>query len=193
MPSPLAHSVSGYVLGKFLPLDKLSNHRGKKWDVQIFYPVIVAAAADLDFIPQLITGNIYHRGLTHSLTFTIIFSAIVGLILSYLWKFSFKQLFLFTLILYSSHLLLDVFTKGGNGLQLFLPFSDRYFKSPVAIFPGVHHSRGLWDYSHIIPLTFELIYSALLLWVVSWRKTSLIEGRGAGSIIMTKKEGGKEE
>ena len=135
----------------------------------------------MDFIPQLITGEIYHRGLTHSLTFAIIFSAIVGLILSYLWKFSYKQLFLFTLILYSSHLLLDFFTDGGKGMQLFFPFTDTYFKSPVAIFPGVHHSRGLWDSSHIIPLTFELIYSALLLWVVSWRKTSLIEGRGTGS------------
>ncbi len=193
MPSPLAHSVSGYVLAKFLPVDKLSKDRGKKCGVQIFYPVFVAAAADLDFIPQLITGNIYHRGLTHSLTFTIIFSVIVGLILSYLWKFSYKQIFLSTLILYSSHLFLDFFTHGGKGMQLFFPFIDRYFKSPVAIFPGVHHSRGLWDFSHIIPLTFELTYSALLLWVVSWWRTSLIEDRGTASRVMREEEEGKEE
>ncbi len=168
MPSPIAHSVSGYVLGKFLPLDIISKQRSKKLYMRIFFPVFVAVAADLDFIPQLITGERYHRGLTHSLTFTIIFSAFVGFILSHLWRVSYKQVFIYTLTLYSSHLLLDFFTHGGRGIQLFAPFTDSYFQSPVTIFPGVHHSRGLLDYSHIIPIVFESVYSALLLWVVTW-------------------------
>ncbi|NET56667.1 MAG: metal-dependent hydrolase [Symploca sp. SIO2E6] len=168
MPSPLAHSVSGYVLAKFLPLDKISSDIGNKWHVHILYPILVAVAADLDFIPQIITGVRFHRGLTHSLTFTLICSAIIGLLLSYLWKFSYKQLFLFTLLLYSSHLCLDFFTNGGQGMQLFFPFTTSYFKSPVAIFPAIHHSRGLWDYSHLLPLVFESTYSVLLLSVVAW-------------------------
>ncbi|MGB7440490.1 MAG: hypothetical protein WA919_05430, partial [Coleofasciculaceae cyanobacterium] len=61
MPSPLAHSVSGYILAQFLPLKQLKKRGSKRWDVMIFYPVFVAAAADLDFIPQLITGASYHR------------------------------------------------------------------------------------------------------------------------------------
>ena len=168
MPSPIAHAVSGYVLAKFLTTERTQIYKNRKSGITIFYPIFVAIFADFDFIPQLITGERYHRGLTHSLTFTIIFSAFVGFILRYLWKSSYKQIFLYTLILYSSHIFLDFFTHGGRGIQLFAPFTDSYFQSPVTIFPQVHHSRGLWDYSHIIPITFESMYSALLLWVVTW-------------------------
>ncbi len=168
MPSPIAHSVSGYILGQFWPLEQPRVCRLRKWYFQIFYPVFVAIFADFDFIPQLITGEKYHRGFTHSLFFALVFSVIFGLTLSYLGKYSYKQIFLFTLIIYGSHLFLDFLTEGGKGMQLFWPFIDGFFKSPIAIFPGVHHSRGLWHYSHLIPISFELIYSALLFWGVSW-------------------------
>ena len=172
MPSPIAHSVSGYILAKFLPLEQPRLPGFRKWYLQIFYPVFVAIFADFDFIPQLITGEKYHRGFTHSLFFTLVFSVIVGFTLSYLWKYSYKQIFLFTLIIYGSHLFLDFFTEGGKGMELFWPFIDGFFKSPIAIFPGFHHSRGLWHYSHLIPISFELSYSVLLFGVFSWWKNS---------------------
>ena len=170
MPSPIAHSVSGYIIAKFLPLNQLIPSGYKRWGIHIFYPVLVAAAADFDFIPQLITGENYHRGLTHSLIFAIAFSAIIGLIFRYLWKCSYKIIFGLTLIFYGSHLLLDLFSEG-RGIQLFWPFTDSYFQSPLIIFPGFHYSRGLWDSSHLIPLVFELTYSALLFWLVARWKT----------------------
>lgn len=162
MPSPIAHSISGYVLARFLPLEQPRTRERGRWGMQIIYAVFVANAADFDFIPQLITGEMYHRGLTHSLIFALGFSAIAGFITSYIWKRSYKQLFLFTLILYSSHLFLD-FLSEGRGIQFFSPFLDSFFKFPITIFPGIHHSRGLWDYSHLLPISFELVYSALLL------------------------------
>lgn len=160
MPSPLAHAVSGYVLSKLLPL-KPPMPRWK-W-LQLYYPVFVATAADLDFIPQLITGGSFHRGLSHSLAFAFLFSAIAALIFNRNW---FRSLS-FTLIFYSSHLVLDFFSEG-RGIQLFSPFTEKYFRSPLVIFPGIHHSRGLWDYSHITPMAFELVYSALLLFGLWW-------------------------
>ncbi|MBE9126151.1 MULTISPECIES: metal-dependent hydrolase [unclassified Coleofasciculus] len=171
MPSPIAHSVSGYVLAKFLPLAKSRMSRRRKWEMQIFYPVFVASVADLDFIPQLITGESFHRGLTHSLIFTLGFSAIIAIALSYWWKFSYKQLVWITLILYGSHLVLDFFTEG-RGIPLFSPFTDTFFASPISLFPGVHYSRGLWHPSHLIPLVFESIYSVLVVWGVRrWQKS----------------------
>lgn len=161
MPSPIAHSVTGYVLTKLPPPKQLTFHWRKRWE-RILYPVFVANAADFDFLPQLITGEVYHRGLTHSLIFTLGFSAIAGAIASYFWQFSYRQMFLFTLILYSSHLFLDLFSPG-KGMQLLLPFTDNFFKSPIAIFPAVHHSEGLWHSSHLIPIGFESIYSMILL------------------------------
>ncbi len=162
MPSPLAHSVSGYILAKFLPLDRPKESRFKKWYVQSLYPVFVAICADFDFIPQLITGETYHRGLTHSLFFAVMFSVIIGLVVSYLGKYSYQQILLFTTLVYSSHLFLDFFTAGGKGIQVFWLLSDRFFQSPIPIFPAVHHSRGFLHYSHLIPIGFELGYSVLL-------------------------------
>ncbi len=172
MPSPLAHSVSGYIIAQFLPLDRSKDSRFKEWCMRGLYPVFVAICADFDFIPQLITGEIYHRGLTHSIFFPLAFSIITSFVISYWGKYSYRQIFLLTAIVYGSHLLLDFFTAGGRGMQLFFPVTDRFFMSPIPIFPGVHHSRGLWHYSHLSPLSFELTYSALLFaGFFYWRKS----------------------
>ncbi len=92
MPSPIAHSASGYILAKILPLKQSKFSGYRRWD-EILYAVFVANAADLDFIPQLITGELSHRGLTHSLIFTLGFSAIASFIISYFWQISYKQIF----------------------------------------------------------------------------------------------------
>jgi inner membrane protein len=161
MPSPIAHSATGYVLAKLLPTKQFKFHCHKKWE-RIVYPIFVATAADFDFIPQLITGETFHRGLTHSLIFCLGFSAIAGAIASYFWQLSYKKMFLLTLILYGSHLFLDLFSPG-RGMQLLLPFTDNFFKSPIAIFPRVHHSDGLWNSRHLFPIVFESIYSVFLI------------------------------
>ena len=173
MPSPIAHSVSGYVLAKFLPKNLSKNYTSHWWNLGNFYPVFVAIFADFDFIPQFITGEKFHRGITHTLIFAIGFSLIVGWLISYFRKSSFMQLFLFTFILYSSHLLLDLFTAGGSGLQLFWPLTDISLKSTISVFPQIYHSRGVFDIINFISIAWELSYSVLivsLLWL--WNNCS---------------------
>jgi hypothetical protein len=51
MPSPLAHSVTGYAISKLPPLEKKVTLGPPKIIVLIFYVIFVANAADLDFIP----------------------------------------------------------------------------------------------------------------------------------------------
>ncbi|MGD1699547.1 metal-dependent hydrolase [Dapis sp. BLCC M229] len=163
MPSPIAHSVSGYVLAKFLPQELSKYYPSSWWNWENFYPVFIAIFADFDFIPQLITGEIFHRGITHTLIFAIGLSLVFAWLISYFCKYSFKQIFLFTLVIYSSHLVLDFFTTtSGSGLQLFWPLTDTYFKSAIPIFPSVHHSKGLFDVSHFIFISWELSYSVLI-------------------------------
>ena len=161
MPSPIAHSVSGYVLAKFLPKKRSKDYTSHWWNLDNFYPVFVAIFADFDFIPQFITGERFHRGITHTLIFAIGFSLIVGWLISYCRKSSFKQLFLFTFILYSSHLLLDLFTAGGSGLKLLWPITNISFKSTISVFPQVYHSREIFNINNfniyiynIFPLFF---------------------------------------
>ncbi|MCP4629990.1 MAG: metal-dependent hydrolase [bacterium] len=110
--------------------------------------------------------------MTHSITFTLLFAVIAGLIGNLSMKQIFKRLFFLTLIVYSSHLLLDFFTEGGKGIQLLWPFTDSFFQSPISVFPGAHYSKGLFDLSHLTFVTFELLYSTALLvglWIVMKR------------------------
>lgn len=166
MPSPLAHAVSGYILAKFIPQPQQSS-RSKRW--LPFYAVFAATAADFDFIPQLLTGELYHRGLSHSLVFAFGFSTLFGLIISSGWK-SYRKWVWFTAILYSSHLFLD-FLGEGRGIQLFYPLNG-YWRSPIVIFPGIHYSEGIWNTGHLFPLVFELVYSALLFGLWWWKNYS---------------------
>ena len=172
MPSPIAHAVSGYVLSELFPLKSRPFHQGKRYHWESFAAVFIAIAADFDFIPQLLTGERFHRGLTHTLLFTVGLSLVIGLLGSRFKKFSAQKLIGWTLIIYGSHLLLDIFTAGGSGVQIFSPFSDVSIQSSLPLFPGVHHSRGLFDLSHLVFIGWELGYSGLVLAGLSfWKQT----------------------
>lgn len=71
MPSPIARTISGYaILSLWSDSGKLGFKRTKSW--LPFYGVFVAVMADLDFfIPQILTGDRYHHGFTHSITFAV--------------------------------------------------------------------------------------------------------------------------
>lgn len=165
MPSPIAHSVSGYVLTR-LPVVKNIIPR-RLWPITpaaALYSLFVANLPDLDFLGQPLTGLQLHRGPSHSLLAALIVSALLaGLIHHYRRQSSYGVLFSLTLGLYGSHLLLDLFTAGGSGMPLLWPLSSQDFQAPFALFPSVHHSRGLWDNSHLIFIGAELLYSLMLL------------------------------
>jgi len=172
MPSPIAHAVSGYVLSELFSLKSNIRNQEKRYHWHSFTAVFIAIAADFDFLPQLLTGERFHRGLTHTLIFAVGLSLIIGLLGRWLGKFSVQKLMGWTLILYGSHLLLDIFTAGGLGVQLLSPFSEVYIQSSLPLFPPVHHSRGLFDLRHLIFVAWELGYSAIILtglWF--WKQT----------------------
>lgn len=170
MPSPIAHSVTGYAIAT---LWRSKSRRSPSWPWPIaplatLYTVFVANFPDLDFVPQIITGLRFHRGPSHSF-FAALF---VSLIFSWLAHRTLKSqqqpshysaIFALTFTIYSSHLLLDLLTHGGSGLLLAWPFSNARFQLPFALFPSVHHSRGLWDASHLVFISAELLYSVCLL------------------------------
>lgn len=165
MPSPIAHSAAGYLLGQLLPWERPQPG----WGLRIAYPVLIANVADLDLIPQLLLAEPYHRTLTHGLLFTVVFSAIAAAVACRIWRRSYRELLGLTLAVYGSHLVLDILTEG-RGIQLLSPFVNQFIRSPIFIFPGVHYSRGLWDLSHLLPFSFELGLSALLFWSLRrWR------------------------
>jgi inner membrane protein len=188
MPSPIAHSVSGYIVAN-LPSVK-SRIPGRLWSVTpvaALYGIFVSNLPDFDFVPQMITGIRMHRGPSHSLLMALIVSSLLA------WgvhryrcrqarrladpahqsaRTSYGAIFGITFGLYCLHLFLDLFTTGGSGLPLLWPLSEQTFRSPVPLFPPAHHSRGLWDASHIVFITVELIYSVCLLAGLQFFKSS---------------------
>jgi inner membrane protein len=163
MPSPIAHSVTGYAIAQLFPLNQKPNHWSNSGIIQLLYGVLVALAPDLDFIPQILTGERYHHTFTHSVIFAIGFIGIVWLLGYLLMSRLSTRLLLLALMLYGSHLLLDFFTQGGPGIQLLWPFTTEHFKSSIAFFPETHHSQPLFQHpGHIIFISFELSYAVIL-------------------------------
>ena len=66
-----------------------------------------------------------HRGLTHSILFAFLLSAVVAFIIHQRQK---AAIFVFLFLCTLSHGILDAFTDGGLGVAFFSPFSNtRYF------------------------------------------------------------------
>ncbi len=167
MPSPIAHAVTGYALTQLPPTKSaLALHKAFPW-LTLWLPLygtVVSVLPDFDFIPQLITGIRFHRGPSHSLLAALLVSLMLALIIySIKRQIPYGKLFVFTLICYGTHLAMDAVTTGGAGMMLLWPFSEQYFRAPFSIFPPVRHSRGLWDASHIVFISVELVYSGIVL------------------------------
>ncbi len=161
MPSPIAHAVTGYCLGQVFPRSRGQlSQRGA-----IAVGVITAVAADLDFLPQVLWDATSHRGISHSLGVAVVFSlALAGLLRRWQPK-GFRTATGLGMLAYGSHLLLDLLTKGGRGMPIFWPLSSMLVRSPVVIFPPVHHSKGLFYSGHLTFILFESVYALALLWL----------------------------
>ena len=110
MPSPIVHAATGYAIARLLPLNQKPDHWSNSW--LLCYGVFVALSPDLDFILQILTGERYHHGFTHSITCAIGFAVMVWMLSYVLWNGLSQRLLLMTMMLYGSHLLFDFFTDG---------------------------------------------------------------------------------
>jgi inner membrane protein len=164
MPSPIAHAVSGYAIAQLFSLKSETKQFRPLSGSLTLHGVGMAMAADLDFIPQLITGVKTHHGLTHSIVFAIAVAVFAAGLKTLLPKRFPKRIFWLTLALYGSHLGLDFFTDGGDGIQLFWPVSLDYLRSPIPLFPSTHWSKPLFHPDHFLFVAYELGY-AFCLWI----------------------------
>ncbi|MEL7316457.1 MAG: metal-dependent hydrolase [Cyanobacteria bacterium J06559_3] len=160
MPSPIAHSITGYAIAKIFSSQTACFKPVRM--VVFLGAIFIANVADIDFTFQFLTHASLHRGPTHSIAALIV----VALLLGWLSAALKRSLIIPTLglagCIYGSHLVLDFFTAGGSGLQLFWPISDGFWRSPLPLFPAVHHSRGLFDVSHLFFIAYELSYASIV-------------------------------
>ncbi|MBI2870625.1 MAG: metal-dependent hydrolase [Candidatus Omnitrophica bacterium] len=166
MPSPVGHSIAGWLLGR----RELKSAEGRRrfWLLWVWI-VFAANAADLDFLPGIYAGQfkLYHHGMTHSLAWAAAFGAVSALVFKRCWGWSLKRGFMLCSFLYGSHILLDLFGIDSDyprGMQLFWPFSDVYVMSPIAFFPGLANASlaAVFSLGNLKKIAVECLYMILL-------------------------------
>ncbi len=169
MSSPFGHSLAGLLL---------YSGQGRTPDTRGYVTAAVCACIanvpDLDFIPGILLGtpNLYHHGISHSLGAAVIFSLLLFLVLRGVGVRSLQLSFPLIFLLYSSHVLLDLFSRDGRppfGVPLFWPLSQRYLIVPFL--PGIKHSS--LDHA-TIGQVLENIFSLHNLYVVAMETLLLV-------------------
>lgn len=178
MATPVAHSLMG--VGTYLALnDKVQI---KNWKIILLY-VLAANAADIDFLPGLLAGDVavFHHRESHSLGFSVLFALIVGLWIRFAQnkKKDFKKPFVISFFLYLSHVIIDFFTFDKNfpyGSKLFWPLSNAYFISPFPIFREVLRGNFsiLFGRHNLMGMAIELgIFLPIVLIIYFFKKAKM--------------------
>jgi inner membrane protein len=134
MPSPIAHSIMGYIIygATTKPV------AGQPWRRFCLY-VLIANAADLDFLPGFLVGepNRYHHGISHSLGFAVFVALACSLLVMLHNRQAAWRSFATCFALWGSHIALDycsIDMRLPYGVPLFWPLSDAYYIAPFAFF-----------------------------------------------------------
>jgi inner membrane protein len=125
MPTIISHPA---ILAAFYPAFRKYQLPFSNW----FVAAICSIFPDVDVIGfqfGIRYGDLLgHRGLTHSILFSLVFSAVVTFIVHEKQNSSVYATFLLFFLCTLSHGILDAFTDGGLGIAFFSPFSNtRYF------------------------------------------------------------------
>lgn len=141
MATPIGHALAGIAAGSLAT----GRHDliGPRADLVLF--AAVAVAADLDFIPGLISGDMtyWHHGFSHSLGAALL----CGLIMAYIGHKRGGQAWWWAwagFMVWGSHVLVDYLTLDTlppHGVPLLWPLSGEYFRTDNWIFFDV--KRGL--------------------------------------------------
>lgn len=125
MPTPIGHTIGGYVAGRLADRENLLSPRAL-----LLFALLLANLPDADFVPGILVGEpgAFHRGVSHSIGAALVVA--LGLALAGTrFRLPFRPVFLLAIAVYGSHVVLDAVmpdTRGVVGVPLFWPLSDRY-------------------------------------------------------------------
>jgi len=168
MAAPLGHATVGACIFAGMRKALLGPRAGQKLaNVLLFGAAIfLSLLPDADSAFGILFGDFgkYHNNLSHSLFVGLAVAVVAGAIVSWLTKARYRLGFLFALLCYELHVLVDYFTFG-RGVMLFWPITSARFQAPFKIFYGLHWSYGVWHPAHLLTLANELSFAALLVLV----------------------------
>ena len=188
MASPIAHSFAG--LWTFLLLaQRMKARLGNQWHNglrRLCLLVLVANLADLDFVPELLSGKDFHRGFSHSLLAAII----AAFVFAGLWRIakSFWASAGIYFIAYASHLLIDFFSgvelgwnHTASGIPLFWPWPDKDFGSLLVLDYGVRHGSfaAIFSLANLRAICYDMcLYGTITAALLLWRARYVLKQRG---------------
>jgi inner membrane protein len=177
MPSPLGHSLMGYIIYRASARPMMTQ----QWKLVMLY-LLAANAPDLDFLPGLFVGDLgrYHHGPSHSIAFAILFGFCAAAFFSRR-----MHAFLIAFSLYLSHVLLDYLVQDPSlpfGVPLFWPVSHDYYMAPFAFYLPINYPVNfaepvlsiVFSFHNFITLLTEVLFLLPVLIFVSWYKRSTL-------------------
>jgi inner membrane protein len=190
MPSAITHAAVG-AMAAFATSPLASG--GAPWRFGVL-AVACSVFPDLDIISffyRLPYHSFFsHRGIFHSLFFSLILSfAVTAVFFSAREPFFRRRfsLFVFFFLLTSSHGLLDALNGGGYGVALFLPFDDSRYSFPWTPIP----ISPLRIQSFLSPRGWAVIKSEILwVWLPSFVLASMFRLFYSGPAGIRKRAGG---
>ncbi len=140
MPSPVGHILIGLTAANIVLKPNL--YHSVVW---LIFVIFAANAADLDFLPGWLAGDInrFHHGISHSVGMAFVFACLCALT-SRLVTAKTRLVFLAALIIYLSHLLADylgVDVVEPYGAPFLWPLSDEYYLAPAQLFQPIEHGH----------------------------------------------------
>ncbi|MBI4665080.1 MAG: metal-dependent hydrolase [Nitrospinae bacterium] len=159
MPTPIGHCLIGLAVGEFYSKRKPGEKHA--WITSLYFTA-VACMADLDFISWdgdgLNISSLGHHGITHSLGFAVIASALAGAVAVFLDSPNWFRLSFLTGLAYTSHIMADIicvdeFPQNGIGLPALWPLSGDYYIIPLL--PGVDRSH-VFTMANAVNLSLEI-------------------------------------
>lgn len=177
MCSPIGHGLAGIAVGVLLG----ARSRPRLSWALLFYALFSANAADLDFLPGLLIGDInrWHHSYSHTLFAAIIYSLIAIWVARGIGIKRWRQVGWLSLFSYLSHLLLDYLSldRGAPfGIPFLWPISDHYFYSDLLPFGAIAHGRlgasnkealiDIFSYANLLVVAQELLILGVVLGVI---------------------------
>ena len=196
MATPVGHSIIGLACGRFYG----STTIGPSWRWYLF-AIVAANAADFDFLPGLLIGDInrYHQLASHSILVALLFGGLVTLAA---WRHTSNPVKwgVLSSIIYATHLVVDCFTndiRAPHGIPLFWPFSQEHFIMPVTLFGGVKHGvpgqsisvviGEIFSWHNFKGIALEVVVLSPLL-ILSWA-IAILRARRVGESVGMNQQG----
>jgi inner membrane protein len=113
-----------------------------------------------------------HRGATHSAAFALAIGLIAAAFAHHRFGVAFPRLAFLCLVVVATHPLLDAFTDGGLGVELFWPLSPRRFFAPVRFIPVAPIGARFFSARGMIVAATELFYFAPVFAFALWPRST---------------------